>query len=118
MSFDALKGLPAKELQAKLNELGEENFKAKFTTEEMTPVRGAEIRVRRREIARIMTVMKGRKTLKQAKQQQTQLDEELKALGAPHTGDSRVKNLRRRLLRRKAEVERTIRELTPLQGKE
>ncbi len=113
-----MKGLPAKELQAKLNELGQENFKAKFTTEEMTPVRGAEIRGRRREIARIMTVLKGRKTLKKAKNLEKQLAADLEELGAPHTGDRDVKNRRRKLARRKAEVERTVRELTPLQGKE
>ena len=55
MSFDALKGLSSTELRAKLKQLSEENFHAKFTTEGATPAGGAEMRTRRREIAQPRT---------------------------------------------------------------
>jgi ribosomal protein L29 len=117
MSFDALKGLPEKELHARLNELSQENFKAKFTTEAMTSQRGADIRTRRRELARIKTVLKGRETLKRAKQEETELTKTLEELGAPHTGNTNDKRRRSKLQGRLAQVKRTIRELTPLEGK-
>ncbi|MHC4840882.1 MAG: 50S ribosomal protein L29 [Planctomycetota bacterium] len=59
MSINALKGLSDQELTGKLNELAGENFKQRFVTEAMTSVKGAEIRKRRREIARIRTVLDG-----------------------------------------------------------
>lgn len=114
MTFDALKGQPEKELQAKLNQLAEENFKAKFTTEAMTPQRGTEIRKRRLEMVRIHTVLNGRKALERARAEETKLDEKLKALGAPHEGDQAAKRSRRRLQNRLAQVKRTIRELDTL----
>lgn len=118
MSFDALQGLPEKELHARLNELSEENFKSKFTTEAMTSQRGAEIKVRRRELARIKTVLQGRETLKRAKKKEAELTEALKSLGAPHTGTANEKRRRSKLLGRLAQVKRTVRELTPLEGTE
>lgn len=117
MTIEALKGLPEKELHAKLNELSQENFTAKFTTEAMTPQRGVEIRKRRRELARIKTVLRGRETLKRAKQEMQELDGLLESLGAPHTGNTNDKRRRSKLLSRLKQVKRTIRELTPLEGK-
>ena len=117
MAFDALKGQPEKELTAKLNQLAEENFKARFTTEAMTPQRGEEMRKRRREIARIRTVVEGRKTLERAQGEEKVLEEKIKELGAPHTGDRSHKDARSKLIGRLKQVKRTIRELKPLAGK-
>jgi ribosomal protein L29 len=114
MSFDALKGQPEKDLTGKLNQLAQENFKARFTTEAMTSQRGAEILKRRREIARIKTVLRGRQALAEAKTQEKQLATQIKKLGAPHEGDKNQKNARRKLQRRLEEVKRTVRELDTL----
>jgi len=117
MSFDAIKGQPEKELVGRVNQLAQENFKARFTTEATTPQRGAEMLKRRREIARIKTVLSGRETLARAKAEETKLSEAIKKLGAPHEGDARQKNTRRNLQRRLAQVQRTIRELGALAEK-
>jgi ribosomal protein L29 len=117
MSFDALKGQSEKDLNSKLNQLAQENFKARFTTEAMTSQRGAEMRKRRREIARIKTVLAGRKTLETAKASEKKLAEQIKKLGAAHEGDAKQKNARRKLQRRLEEAKRTVRELSGLAGK-
>lgn len=117
MAFDALKGQPEKELTAKLNQLAEENFKARFTTEAMTPQKGGELRKRRREIARIRTVLEGRDALAKAKQEEQHLNEQISKLGKPHEGDAAAKRARTRLQNRLGQVKRTIRELEPLAGK-
>ena len=114
MSFDALKGQPEKELTAKLNQLAEENFKARFTTEAMTSQRGAEMLNRRREIARIRTVQVGREALARAQAEEKKLNAAINALGAPHEGDAGRKRARTKLLRRLNEAKRTVRELEEL----
>lgn len=112
MSIDALKGQPLKDLTGKLNQLAQENFKASFTTEAMTPARGTEIRKRRREVARIHTVLRGREALKEAKELQGKLEAQVKALGAPHEGDEAQKNKRRKLQQSLEKAKRTVRELS------
>jgi ribosomal protein L29 len=117
MSFDALKSQTLKDLNGKLNQLAQENFKARFTSEAMTSQRGAEIRKRRREIAQIKTVLEGRKALETAKADEKRLAAQVKQLGAPHEGDAKQKNARRKLQRRLDEARRTIRELGALESK-
>ncbi|MBX3459554.1 MAG: 50S ribosomal protein L29 [Planctomycetes bacterium] len=117
MSFDAIKGKPEKELVAKLNELSDEQFKAKFTTEAMTPARGAQMLKRRREMARIRTVLQGRKALDGARTEEKRLEAAIKGLGAPHKGTPEQKNARRKLVSKLEQVKRTIRELNALEGK-
>ncbi|MCG3184292.1 MAG: 50S ribosomal protein L29 [Planctomycetes bacterium] len=117
MSIDALRGQPEKELVGRVNQLAQENFKARFTTEAMTSQRGAEMLKRRREIARIKTVLSGRQKLEQAKAEEKKLSEAIKKLGAPHEGDTRQKNARRNLQNRLAQVQRTVRELGALAEK-
>ena len=114
MTFDALRGQPEKELQAKQNQLAQENFKAQFTTEAMTPQRGTEIRNRRRELARIRTVLEGRKALERAKAEEQTIEGKLKLLGKPHEGDQAQKRSRTKLKNRLSQVKRTIRELDAL----
>jgi ribosomal protein L29 len=117
MSINAFKGQPEKDLRGQLQQLADENFKARFTTEAMTPTKGASIRHRRRDVARINTVLAGRKALERAKAEQVKVEERLKALGPAHTGTDAVKRSRRKLLDRKASLSRTIRELGILAGK-
>jgi ribosomal protein L29 len=114
MTFDALRGQPEKELTAKLNELAQENFKARFTTEAMTSQRGAEMLKRRREIARIRTVQVGRQTLARTQAEIKRLDAQIKLLGKPHEGNEGVKRNRSNLLRKLAQAKRTVRELEAL----
>jgi ribosomal protein L29 len=116
MSFDGLKGKPEKELLAKMNELADENFKAKFTTEAITPAKGAQMRKRRLEIAQIKTVLVGRKRLAKAESEQKQLEAAIEAMGKPHEGTVEQKNARRKLARRLSSLKRTIHELTHLKG--
>jgi ribosomal protein L29 len=123
MSFDALKGKPEKELTARLNELMEEGFKARFTTESAASVgvnrmsaRGAEMLKRRREIARIKTVLQGRKTLEAAKKEQAKLEAAIKGIGAPHEGTIAQKNARRKLATKLEHVNRTVQELSALKS--
>lgn len=114
MSIDALKGLSTEELTGKLNELAGESFKKRFVTEAMTSVKGAEIKVRRREIARIKTVIEGRQALDAATDESKKLESLLSGLGKPHTGDAAVMARRSRLLKRQKQVKRTMRELSSL----
>lgn len=117
MSINAFKGQPEKDLRGRLTQLADENFKARFTTEAMSPSKGATIRHRRREAARVKTVLAGREALARAQAEQKKVDERLKALGPAHTGTDSIKRSRRKLLDRKAELSRTIRELGILAGK-
>ncbi|MDC1141462.1 50S ribosomal protein L29 [Planctomycetota bacterium] len=114
MSINALKGLSNEELTGKLNELAGENFKQSFVTEAMTSVKGAEIRKRRREIARIRTVIDGRQALATAQEENKHIESLLAELGAPHTGGAAEMTRRTRLVKRQKEVKRTIRELGSL----
>lgn len=117
MSFEGLKGKPEKELVARLNELADENFKAKFTTEAMTSARGAQMLKRRREVAQIRTVLEGRARLEKAKAEAKKLEVAIKGIGAPHEGDKARKDSRRKLTHRLGQLKRTIRELDALTGK-
>ena len=110
-NFDALKSGTAKDLTGKLNQLAQENFKAKFTTEAMTSQRGAEMRKRRREVARIKTVLAGREALSRGHADEKALAQKLKAIGAPHEGDAKQKNARRKVQNRLEQVKRMVREL-------
>ena len=123
MSFDALKGKPEKELTAQLNQLLEETFKTRFTTESAQSVglnqmssRGAKLRKNRREIARIRTVLEGRQRLEKATAEQSRLESAIKAIGAPHEGTLEQKNARRKLAKRLEQVSRTVKELGALKG--
>jgi ribosomal protein L29 len=114
MTFENIRGKPEGELRARLTELTQENFKARFTTEPMKPERGAEVRKRRREIARLKTILVGRKTLASAQAEKAELESAIAALGKPHEGDAQVKARRSRLIGRLKQVNRTIKELSPL----
>lgn len=116
MSFDGVKGKPEKELLAKMNELADENFKAKFTTEAMSPAKGAQIRKRRREIAQIKTVLEGRKRLDKAQAEQKKLEAAIEGIGKPHEGTIARKNARRKLADKLGGLKRTINELAHLKG--
>jgi ribosomal protein L29 len=114
MTFENIRGKPEHELRARLNELTQENFKATFTTEPMKSERGAEVRKRRREIARLKTILVGRQTLAGAKAEEAKLESAIASLGKPHEGDAKVKATRSKLINRLKRVKRTIRELSPL----
>lgn len=116
MSFEGVKGKPEKELLAKMNELADENFKAKFTTEAMSSTKGAQVRKRRREIAQVKTVLQGRKRLELAQAEQKKLEAAIEGIGKPHEGSIAQKNARRKLAGRLDRVKRTISELAHLKG--
>lgn len=111
MSIDALKGMPEKELRAKLSELSTENFNARFTTERMTSAKGAVAGGRKREIARILTVLKGREKLKQQQATEKSLAAALEKSGPAHSGTVEDKRKRRKLRSRVAQVRRSVRGL-------
>ncbi len=110
MAIDSLKGLPENELVGKLNQLSEQNFNARFTTEGMTPVKGAEVRARRREIARVRTVMNGRTRFESATAELKATEQKLAAL-AEKPNTKTVRNAERKLRRQVAELTRTVKEL-------
>jgi ribosomal protein L29 len=114
MTFENIRGKPEGELRARLTELTQENFKARFTTEPMKSERGAEVRKRRREIARLKTILTGRQTLAGARAEKAELESAIASLGKPHEGDAMVKARRSKLMQRLKHVNRTIRELSPL----
>lgn len=116
MSFDGVKGKPDKELLAKMNELADENFKAKFTTEAMSPTKGAQMLKRRREIAQIKTVLEGRKRLEKAQAEQKKLEAAIEGIGKPHEGPTAQKNARRKLANKLGSLKRTVSELAHLKG--
>lgn len=117
MSFDALTGLTNAELRAKLKQLSEENFTAKFTTEAPTPARGAEMRKRRREIARVLTVLEGRQALERLQAEQKELDERLKQVTGAGKPGRAERNAARKTRERIGKVKLGIRELSGLQKK-
>ncbi|MCC6464348.1 MAG: 50S ribosomal protein L29 [Planctomycetes bacterium] len=109
MSIDALKGMPEKELRAKLTQLSTENFNTRFTTERMTSVKGAGARSRKREIARILTVLAGREKLKQQQDAEKALATALEKTGPAHSGTVEDKRRRRKLRDRLAQTRRSVR---------
>ncbi len=114
MSFEALKSKTEKELNGRLNELTQENFRARFTTEAMTPARGAQMLKRRREIAQIKTLLVGRERLKKALEEQKQIQASIEKVGKPHEGSREQKNQRRKLSRKLEQLNRTVKELGAL----
>lgn len=111
MTIEGYKALPEKDLRAKLAELNAENFKKRFTSEAMTPQKGAEIRARRREIARINSVFGARAALARRTEEAKKLEVQLAALGKPHEGDVAQKHRRSLAAGRLAGAKRAIREL-------
>lgn len=112
MSIDTIKGQSEKELRGRLNELNAENFKAKFSTEQMNPRKGADIKKRRIEIARIHTVLQGRVALSRRQEEAKKLELLLSGMGQPHEGSVEDKRRRNLVARKLADVRRAVRELS------
>lgn len=111
MSIDTYSGLPEKDLRSKLAELHQENFTAGFTSEKMSPQKGALIRSRKREIARILTVLAGRKALERHQVEAKKLELRLGGMGKVHEGSPEDKRRRGMVSRRLLETGRAMREL-------
>jgi len=111
MTIDTYHGLPEKDLRGKLAELHAENFKSAFTSEKMNPRKGAEIRARKKEIARILTVLSGRAALARHQSEEKKLELRLGGLGRPHEGSREDKRRRAMVGRRLEETRRAVREL-------
>lgn len=111
MTIDTYKGHSEKELRGKLAELSAENFKAGFTSERVTSQKGAEMNKRRKEIARIKSVLASREALKRHAEEQKKLELRLSGMGQPHQGSVEDKRRRSMVSRRLGEVKRAIREL-------
>jgi|ABSQ01.1.fsa_nt_gi ribosomal protein L29 len=104
-------------LRAKLKELTQENFQARFTSEAMTPTKGALIKSRRREIARIQTVLHGREALARLQAEQKKLDERLKKLGKADPYNAAQRASLDKARQRNKKVARTVKALEPMKGK-
>lgn len=111
MTIETIKGQSEQELRAKLTELNAENFKARFTTEVMNPRKGSDIRKRRREIARIKTVLHGRAAQARREAEVKKLTLALQAFGQPHQGSVEHKRLRSKIAARLEAAQRSLREL-------
>lgn len=112
MSIETLKGQTEKELRGRLNELNSEIFKSRFSTEAMNPRKGSEISSRRREIARIHTVLQGRAALARRQEEAKKLELQLAGMGKPHEGTVEDKRRRSLLARRLADARRAVVELS------
>jgi ribosomal protein L29 len=111
MSIDTYSGLPEKDLRSKLAELHQENFTAGFTSEKMSPQKGAQMRERKKEIARILTVLAGRAALARHEGEQKKLELRLSGMGKPHQGSREDKRRRAVVSRRLDSTRRAVREL-------
>jgi len=112
MSFDTIKSQSEKELRGRLNELNGEIFKARFSTEQMNPRKGSDIRKRRIEIAQIHTALQSRVALARHQQEVKQLELRLAGMGKPHEGSVEDKRRRSLVAARLADVQRAISELS------
>ncbi|MBX3475301.1 MAG: 50S ribosomal protein L29 [Planctomycetes bacterium] len=112
MSIDQIKGQTEKELRGRLNELNGEIFKSRFSTEVANPRKGAEIRKRRREIARIHTLLQGRVALARRQEEVRQLELKLSGLGKAHEGTQEHKRRRSMVAGQLEVARRAVRELT------
>lgn len=117
MATQDLKSKTEAELKGRLKELAGEGFKARFTTEPMTPVKGAAARKRRVEAARIMTVLKGREAYDRSGAELKAVEERLAKLGKADPHDAAQRRRVAAAHRRKAELERTRKALSHLKGK-
>jgi ribosomal protein L29 len=117
MTIDPYSGLPEKDLRSKLAELHQENFKAGYTSEKLNSQKGAVMRARKKEIARILTVMAGRKALERHQAEAKKLELRLGGMGKVHEGTPLDKRRRAVVSRRLHETGRAMRELaTVTQG--
>lgn len=111
MTIETFKGQSEQELRARLTELNAENFKARFTTEVMNPRKGSDIRKRRREIARIKTILHGRAASARREAEIKKLTLALDAFGQPHQGSVEHKRRRSKVAARLEAAQRSLREL-------
>lgn len=117
MSIESVRVQDEKELQARLRQLLEENFRARFTSEAMTHVRGTEIRKRRREIARIKTVLNGRRRLAELEVEGGRIEGQLEKLASKSRKCVVSRNVEAKLRRRNRQVKRALGQLAVLKGK-
>lgn len=115
--FEAYRTQTEQGLRAKLKELSQENFQARFTSEAMTPAKGALIKSRRREIARIQTVLKGRLALARLQAEKSKLEERLKKLGKANARDAQQRASLASVRRRDKKVTRSVKALESLKAK-
>ena len=104
-------------LLSRLKELSQENFQAKFTSEAMTPTKGAQIKARRREIARIQTVLKGREAHVRLQAEAAKLEERIKKLGKADARDSGQRANLASARKRRTKVTRSVKALESLKAK-
>lgn len=112
MTIETIKGQTEKELRGRLNQLNSENFQARFSTEQMSPAKGATINARRREVARIHTVLHARAALARRQEEVKQLELRLAGMKQPHEGSVEDKRRRSMVALRLSEARRAVRELS------
>jgi len=100
--------------QAQRADAGE--LPGRFTSEAMTPTKGALIKSRRREIARIQTVLHGRETLTRLQAEQKKLDERIKKLGKADPYDAAQRASLDKARQRNKKVARTVKALEPMKA--
>lgn len=105
------------ELKGRLKEISAEDFKARFTTEPMTPAKGAAALKRRREAARINTVLSGRAAYDRSVAELKAVEERLAKLGKADPKDPGQRLRLGAARRRKAQLERSSKALAHLKGK-
>ena len=115
--FEAFRTQPESGLNGKLKELTQQNFQARFTSEAMTPAKGAEIKKRRRDIARVQTVLAGRKSLARLQAESKLLEERIKKLGPANRRDADQRYALKSARERLSAVARAIKSLGAMQAK-
>ncbi|HRJ78699.1 MAG: 50S ribosomal protein L29 [Planctomycetes bacterium] len=115
--FEEFRTQPEAQLKAKHKELTQQNFQARFTSEAMTPAKGAQIKARRRDLARIQTVLVGRAALLRLEAEQKKLDEQLKKLGKADPRNAGQRKTLKATRERHAEVSRAIKALSSVKAK-
>lgn len=115
--FEAFRTQTDQGLRSRLKELSQENFQAKFTSEAMTPAKGAALKARRRDIARIQTVLKGREAQARLQAEQNKLDERLKKLGKANARDAEQRAALESSRKRSKKVARALKSLESLKAK-
>jgi ribosomal protein L29 len=115
--FEAFRTQTDQGLRSRLKELSQENFQAKFTSEAMTPTKGAQIKARRREIARIQTVLKGREAQARLQAEAAKLEERIKKLGKADARNCAQRATLASARKRHTKVARSVKALESLKAK-
>jgi ribosomal protein L29 len=116
MEYQQIKAADEKTLRGRVKEIAEKHFKTRFSTEGVTPKKAGDMKKDRREVARIQTVIAGRKATARLEAEKKKLEERIAKLGKANPRDEDQRHLLKIARDRLKEVGRALRELAALKS--